>query len=458
MAKKTNNTINFIVLYMLFFGWGFVTCLNDLLTPIFKGLFSISQLQANLVAFAFFTAYFIGSLIYVMSSKLGLKFFERLGFKGLILLGLGLSALGCLIFIPAAVYKSYYIFLLGLFSIGFGFTFLQISANPLILITGDPKTAASRLNLAGGFNSLATAVAPLLGVFVFYELLHVKDNSENLKYPYIFLAGFFLLLGFMIWKFLHTEQDQQEKHDTGGKLYALNHLNLVFGMLGIFFYVGSEVTIGTNLVAFLTDPTTLAMQESSAGKLIAFYWGGAMIGRFLGSVALSKSKAGTKLALMVVIAIALTVFLKVSAHDVDAHLEYYAIFEILAIMLLLACKGSPRFNLVFFSLVNIANLIVAMMLSHTMFAAWAILSIGIFNSVMWPNIFDLGIAKLGKYSEQGASLLVMMILGGALLPVVQGHLADIIGIANSYWVPVVGYVYILCYALFYSQKQVKWIK
>lgn len=458
MSSKSNNSVNFIVLYLLFFGWGFVTCLNDLLTPIFKGLFLISQFQANLVAFAFFTAYFIGSLIYVMAPKFGIKFFERLGFKGLILLGLALSALGCLVFIPAAVYKSYYIFLIGLFSIGFGFTFLQISANPLVLITGNPKTAASRLNLAGGFNSLATAIAPLLGVFVFYELLNVKQNSENLKYPYIILALFFIVLGFMIWKFLHAEQDKQARHDTGGKLFALNHLNLIFGMLGIFFYVGAEVTIGTNLVSFLSSHSTLGLEESVAGKLIAFYWGGAMIGRFLGSIALSDAKVMKKIILMVLTSAALTIFMVFSAHDVDVHLEFYVIFQILAIVLLLACNGSPRLNLILFSLVNIANLIVAMMMSHTLFGAWAVLSIGLFNSVMWPNIFDLGIAKLGKYSEQGASLLVMMILGGALLPVIQGHFADVSGIVSSYWVPVFGYIYILCYAVFYSQRKINWIK
>jgi FHS family L-fucose permease-like MFS transporter len=238
-TSKTANSLNFIALYFLFFGWGFVTCLNDLLTPIFKGLFSISHFQANLVAFAFFTAYFIGSLVYVMAAKFGINYFERLGYKGLILLGLALSTLGCLIFIPAAAYKSYELFLSGLFTIGFGFTFLQISANPLVLITGNQETAASRLNLAAGFNSLATAIAPLIGVYVFDELLQVKGNSGNLKYPYIILAGFFMLLAFIVWKFLNTKEEYSASRETGGKLFALNHLNLVFGMLAIFFYVGS---------------------------------------------------------------------------------------------------------------------------------------------------------------------------------------------------------------------------
>ncbi|MCC2644868.1 MAG: hypothetical protein K0R94_646, partial [Burkholderiales bacterium] len=233
----SKNNVNFIVLLFLFFGWGFVTCLNDLLTPILKHLFVLNQFQANFVSFAFFIAYFIGSLFYVVCSMLGSPFFYKLGYKGLILFGLALSALGCLIFIPAAMFKSYPVFLIGLFSIGFGFTFLQISANPLVIISGDKKTGASRLNLAGGFNSLATAVAPIAGVMVFYTLLQVNIHHEHLKYPYIFLFLFFLLIAFLIWKFLHTKED----HDFNaqrGRPYALNHANLLFGMFAIFFYVG----------------------------------------------------------------------------------------------------------------------------------------------------------------------------------------------------------------------------
>ncbi|AUR51957.1 hypothetical protein [Aquella oligotrophica] len=183
-----------------------------------------------------------------------------------------------------------------------------------------------------------------------------------------------------------------------------------------------------------------------------------MIGRFLGSIALGKLANTSKLLLMIVVSAALTAFLMYSIGSAEAQLTYYAIFQVVAIILFLVCKSSPRLNLVLFSIVNIANLIVAIMLHNTMFAAWAILSIGIFNSVMWPNIFDLGIAKLGQYKEQGASLLVMMILGGALLPVIQGKIADVGNIVDSYWVPVVGYVYILLYGLFYSQREIKWIK
>lgn len=458
--SNVNNRLNFIVLCSLFFGWGFVTCLNDLLTPIFKGLFSTSHLQANLVAFAFFTAYFIGSLIYVFASKFGITFFERLGYKKLILFGLALSATGCLIFIPASIYKSYELFLAGLFTIGFGFTFLQISANPIVLISGSEKTAASRLNLAQGFNSLATAVAPLVGVFVFYELLGVKENSDNLKYPYIILALFFTTIGFIIWKFLNTQEDSaaKEEHGTGGKLYALNHLNLIFGMLGIFFYVGSEVSIGTHLILFFSDNSTFGIQESIAGKLVAFYWGGAMIGRFLGATALGEGNIFKKIIIMILTSVALTSFMIFSANGVDIQLGYYAIFQVVAIILFLACRGSSRLNITLFSIVNIINLFIAIHMHSTMFGAWAILSIGLFNSVMWPNIFDLGISNLGKYTEQGSSLLVMMILGGALLPLVQGYIADTSGIINSFYIPIIGYVYILCYGLFYSQRKIDFIK
>ncbi|MCE3269311.1 MAG: hypothetical protein K0R49_1563, partial [Burkholderiales bacterium] len=265
----SKNNVNFIVLLFLFFGWGFVTCLNDLLTPILKHLFVLNQFQANFVSFAFFIAYFIGSLFYVVCSMLGSPFFYKLGYKGLILFGLALSASGCLIFIPAAMFKSYPVFLIGLFSIGFGFTFLQISANPLVIISGDKKTGASRLNLAGGFNSLATAVAPIAGVMVFYTLLQVNIHHEHLKYPYIFLFLFFLLIAFLIWKFLHTKED----HDFNaqrGRPYALNHANLLFGMFAIFFYVGAEVSIGSNLITYLKSGETAAMAEHTAGKYLAF--------------------------------------------------------------------------------------------------------------------------------------------------------------------------------------------
>lgn len=453
MIKKN---FNFIVLLLLFFGWGFVTCLNDLLTPILKQIFMLTQFEANFVAFSFFTAYFIGSLVYVICSLCGIKLFINLGYKGLIILGLILSGLGCLIFIPAAVIKSYPIFLAGLFLVGFGFTFLQISANPLVLISGEAKTAASRLNLAQGFNSLATTVAPLIGVFVLYEVLNVATNHENLKYPYIFLFLFFMVLAILIIKFLKTNETHTFSQESG-KLYALNHTNLLFGAIAIFFYVGAEVSIGTNLVSYLKSPDTVALAAGFAGKLLAFYWGGAMIGRFLGGVALSEMAALKKLILMLIIACALTLLILFTANMFSVNIRFYIAYLVLAIALFMLCKDS-RANIIIFAIVNIINLTIGINYHGSWMGVWAILSIGIFNSIMWPNIFDLALDGLGKYKEQGASFLIMMVFGGAVLPIVQGKVADLSNIVTSFAIPVIGYVYILGYALFYKKKKLNLIK
>lgn len=447
--------LNFIVMSGLFFGLGFVTCLNDLLTPILKKIFELSYYQANFVALAFFTAYFFGGLIYFVSSLIGVRFFANLGYKGLIVLGLTLSGIGCLFFIPAAMFKSYDTFLVGLFSIGFGFAFLQISINPLALLLGDVKTAASRLNLAQAFNSLATTLAPILGVFVFFELLDVGNHHNNLKYPYIFFFLFFIGCAYFIIKFLKVS----ETHDSQNfsKPYALNHLNLIFGAFAIFFYVGSEVSIGTNLVAYLKSGDSLGLTDSVAGKLLAFYWGGAMIGRFLGGIALGSFKKVRKLFLMIIIAILLTLLILFITGMTQLNLTYYVCYQVLAIILLMISKNS-RINLLLFALMNIINLLIGSSIHNSWFAAWAILSIGVFNSVMFPNIFDLAIAGLGKYTEQGSSILVMMILGGALVPVLQGHIADLTSITTSYYVPIIGYIYIFLYAMLYSKRTLNFIK
>ncbi|MBY0379218.1 MAG: MFS transporter, partial [Burkholderiales bacterium] len=320
-----NKHWNFIVLTCLFFGWGFITVLNDLLTPILKNTFMLNQFEANFVAFAFFIAYFVGGLFYFVSSLIGVRFFVNLGYKGLILLGLILAGIGCLIFIPAGMLKSYPIFLIGLFAIGFGFAFLQIAANPLVLISGEQQTAASRLNFVQGFNSLASTLAPILGVLIFYKLLNVSDNHESLKYPYLVFFIFFMLLAFLIKNLLHVQENHSSAVEIN-KPYALNHLNLIFGAVAIFFYVGSEVSIGTNFITLLKSNDTLGLSENVAGSLLAFYWGGAMIGRFLGGIALSScSSTIKKLFYMVVVACILTgLILFISSSHVN--LIYYMYF------------------------------------------------------------------------------------------------------------------------------------
>ncbi len=444
-----------MALVFLFFGWGFITVLNDLLTPILKSAFMLSYFEANFVSFAFFIAYFIGGLLYFISNIIGIKFFTNLGYRGLILLGLKLSGFGCLVFVGATIFKSYLIFLLGLFSIGFGFMFIQIAANPLVLISGDANTGAARLNIAQGFNSLATTLAPIIGAIVFYNMLHVESNYSALKYPYFIFSICFFALAYFVVKFLTTDQTSITISATN-KPYALNHLNLLFGAIAIFFYVGSEVGIGANFIALVKSGKIIQASGNVASELLAFYWGGAMIGRFLGGIALNnKYKTSTKLIYMILTAVALTILiLQISQSNVN--LKYYILHEILAIVILLFAKNSRR-TLLLFAFVNIINLIIGIHLGNHLFAIWSIISIGIFNSIMWPNIFDLAIDGLGEYKEQGSSLLIMMILGGAIMPILQGHIADKFDILTSYYVPIIGYVYILLYSIFYSKKTIKLI-
>lgn len=448
--------IDFFIISSVFFGLGFITCLNDLLTPILKSVFMLNHYQANFVALSFFAAYFFGGLLYFIGTLLGIKFFIDLGYKGLIILGLILSGLGCLLFIPAGIYKSYTIFLIGLFSIGFGFAFLQISINPLALISGNPETAASRLNLAQGFNSLATALAPILGVFFFYKLLDVPHNHDNLKYPYIIFCLLFLLGAYLIKKYLDTHEKHYSTEELS-KPYAFNHLNLVFGAIAIFCYVGSEVSIGTNFISYAKSSDAMSLSENVAGKLLAFYWGGTMIGRFLGGIALSNRHKFYKFIYMCVIGITLTYLILFLTGLKEIDISHYIVYEMLALILLLLAKNS-RISLLLFALMNIINLIIGATLHNSWTAVWSILAVGIFNSIMFPNIFDLATANLGKYKEQGASVLIMMILGGAIIPIIHGHFADLFGIVPSFYVPIFGYVYIFFYAIFYSKKTVKWIK
>ncbi|MFN7094768.1 MAG: hypothetical protein ACK4M7_05325, partial [Burkholderiales bacterium] len=226
----------------------------------------------------------------------------------------------------------------------------------------------------------------------------------------------------------------------------------------VFSYVGAEVAIGTNLITYLKSSQTLGLADNIAGKLLAFYWGGAMIGRFLGGIALRKSSTMKKLIAMLIMATALTVLILFTTHMADIKVSYFISFELIAIVLFILCKGSSRINLILFSLINIINLLIGASLHNSWLAAWAILSIGLFNSVMWPNLFNLAIDGLGKYKEQASSFLIMMILGGAILPIIQGHIADRTNIVISFLVPVVGYIYILCYSIFYTKKQFNFIR
>ena len=443
LQKTTSYTVAFVVVTGLFFMWGFMTVLNDILIPYLKGVFDLNHTQAMFVQFAFFMAYFVGSVIYFFISITGGDPISRIGYKNGILAGLLISATGSALFYPAAEFKMYGFFLAALFVMGLGFTLLQIAANPYVAILGSEKSASSRLNLSQGFNSLGTTIGPLIGGFLIFKYFAGPniDGADAVKIPYMVFTGMFLLLAVLI-KVSHlprvTAGDVIER--TAG---ALRHPNLVFGALAIFFYVGGEVSIGSILISYLGLESIAGLGEVDASKYVAFYWGGLMIGRFLGAISLSGMKdKGLKYLLM--LAVPAAAFLVIWYFNGIDHALIYGIFLVANLIAFVAGRSLPHRTLLIFALIAIALLIVALF-NKGQVAMWAIIGIGLFNSIMWSNIFTLSIEGLGRFKSQGSSLLVMMILGGAIVPVFQGMAADAYGVHASFFVPVICYVYLAFY-------------
>ena len=446
-----------MVLTTLFFMWGFITVLNDILSPYLKGVFSLNHFQANLVQFAFFGAYFLGSLVYFILSVTTGDPISKIGYKNGILIGLFVSAIACSLFYPAAnTFHSFGVFLGALFLLGLGFTILQIAANPYVAILGPPETASSRLNLSQAFNSFGTTIAPVLGGFFIFEYFVTSENSgaSAVKIPYLFLAAVLVLL--MVFIFFSKLPAFANKESIEKKAGALKFPNLTFGMFAIFFYVGAEVTIGNNLVSFIGQPKILGINNSEASSYLAYYWGGAMIGRFLGSISLSSMKSAGKYISMIMMAIAaflviyfITYYMKGLKFE---QVWYYLLFVVLNYFVFLFGRSLPAKTLALFSVFAVALLLIAVFTEGKV-SLWCMLAIGLFNSIMWSNIFTLAIAGLGKYTSQASSLLVMMILGGALLPPLQGLCADNFGIQLSFLVPVFSYIYLCFYGVRgYKQK------
>ena len=443
LQSTRSYTAAFVVVTGLFFMWGFMTVLNDILIPYLKGVFDLNHTQAMFVQFAFFMAYFVGSVIYFFISITGGDPISRIGYKNGILAGLLISATGSALFYPAAEFKMYGFFLAALFVMGLGFTLLQIAANPYVAILGSEKSASSRLNLSQGFNSLGTTIGPLIGGFLIFKYFagaHIS-GADAVKIPYMIFTGMFLLLAVLI-KVSHlprvTAGDVIER--TAG---ALRHPNLVFGALAIFFYVGGEVSIGSILISYLGLESIAGLGEVDASKYVAFYWGGLMIGRFLGAISLSGMKdKGLKYLLM--LAVPAAAFLVIWYFNGIDHALIYGIFLVANLIAFIAGRSLPHRTLLIFALIAIALLIVALF-NKGQVAMWAVIGIGLFNSIMWSNIFTLSIEGLGKFKSQGSSLLVMMILGGAIVPVFQGMAADAYGVHASFFVPVICYVYLAFY-------------
>jgi FHS family L-fucose permease-like MFS transporter len=440
--KEKSNPFSFPILTLLFFAWGFITCLNDILIPYFKATFSLSYFQSSLVQFAFFGAYFLGSVSYYLISKKTGDPINRMGYKNGILLGLFISAIGTTMFYPAADLASFPLFLMALMVLALGFTLLQIASNPFVAVIGPEESAAQRLNLAQAMNSLGTTLAPILGGALILTQLNM--SLENVKQPYlIFSLGFLLLM--VIIKFTRLPVFINKEKNISGNV--LSYPQLKYGVFAIFFYVGSEVSVGSFLTAFAELPDITGLPSKEATLFVSLYWGSLMIGRFTGSALLFSTNKLSEVSLTLLLpfatfALLLFVFY-LKGFEVKSLLPYSGWILISSIISLLAGKSNAK-TLIYFSLSSFLFLIVGC-LSSGKFALFTIVAVGLFNSVMWPVIFTTAIRGLGDLTSTGSSLLVMAILGGALIPPIQGLVADGIDVKISFLVPALGFLYLAWY-------------
>jgi MFS transporter, FHS family, L-fucose permease len=369
-------------LTILFFMMGFITCLNDILVPYLKAIFSLSYSQAALVQFCFFAAYGLTSIPFS-------KLIERVGYQKGMVIGFTLAALGCLLFYPAVVLHTYPLFLAALFVLASGIVLLQVAANPCVSVIGPKETASSRLTMAQAFNSLGTFIAPLFGAYFILSALANSTHAEGVVYPYFFIAAVLIIIALVLSRIDLTGMETGEADETGW-LQVLKEPGLLLGVVGIFAYVGAEVAIGSFLVNYVMDISQVT--ESQAAPLVAFYWGGAMVGRFLG------------------------------------------IFTLKAF--------APARVLMTHALLAVIFILISMQSTGTL-AIGSMVLVGLCNSIMFPTIFTLGIKGLKAGQEKkGSGLLATAILGGAIVPLLTGLLADRLGLHHAFILPVVCYVYI----------------
>lgn len=454
-----NKRFAFISVTALFFMWGFITCMNDLLIPKFKADFDLNQRQANMVQFAFFGAYFLVSLIYFLISAAKGDPINRIGYKNGLVLGLLVAGAGCFLFYPAADTHQFALFLGALGLLGAGVTIIQIAANPYVTILGPEESGSSRLNLAQGFCSLGYVIAPFVGGILLFGSDVFKGTNkvglESLKAPYVGLGIVFVVIA-VIFKMISLPNFTQEGKVEPG-ITAFRHKHFVWGWLAIFFYVGSEVTIGSILINYLGDKGVMGLTESESAKYLSFCWGGLMIGRLMGAISLGDIRQSKKLPYMVLAAVVSTgiiyacasfkQFLTTGQHIHPLDIMPFIGLVAMSFVFFSIGKSSAGRMIGLFALVA-AALTVFSMSTHGSYALWSILGIGLFNSIMWSNIFSLSIRGLGKDTSQGSSLLVMMIVGGALMPLAQGWLTDTYGIRASLGIVLLGYIYLIFFGFF----------
>ena len=396
--SQQNHNPALVVLTTLFFMMGFITCMNDILIPHLQKIFTLTNVQAMLVQFCFFTAYAIMSI--PMGHLVG-----KIGYKNGVIGGFLLTAVGCLLFYPAAGSHSYPTFLGALFILASGVTLLQVAGNPYVTLLAKPGKESATLTLVQAFNSLGTTIAPQIGAFLILadatQTASKAEQISSVQIPYLGLAGLLIILAVFV-KMIRLPDarkiaEEESEHNHDGKSSVWQYKHLVLGAAGIFCYVGAEVSIGSlmvNVLGFLKG-----MDHASAAQYLSFYWGGAMVGRFLGSAVMAKIAPNRYLAFNATIAV------------------------VLLIIAMMTGKG---------------NADVAM---------WSLLAIGFFNSIMFPTIFSLATKNLGKFTNAASGVLCTAIVGGAIVPVVQGWAVDTYSLMSSFVVSAVCYLYIVFFAL-----------
>ena len=394
--KQNGYGFALVSLTSLFFMWGLITSLNDVLIPRLKAVFELSYTEAMMVQFCFFFAYFVVSL------PAG-NLVKRIGYKSGIVAGLIIAGIGCACFYPAAEFQSYNYFLAALFVLASGITLLQVAANPYVTILGAAETASSRLTMTQAFNSLGTTIGPWIGgILILTSATGAVENSvtdaSSVQMPYLALAGALIVMSviFAVLRMPSVDVEEDDVVAEVGDGSAWEYSHLVLGALAIFLYVGAEVSIGSFLINFLGEPNIAGLEEMDAAKYVSFYWGGAMIGRFIGAAAMQYVAAGKALA---------------------------------------------------FSAVAASALVALAVFTDGQVAMWSILFVGLFNSIMFPTIFSLGLTGLGKHTSQGSGILCLAIVGGAIVPLLQGLLADAYGVQPAFLLAIVCYVYIVFYGL-----------
>lgn len=459
MSSRSNQSALF-TLTTVFFFWGFVAASNDILIPVFKEAFDLTQGQSQFVSIAFYISYTVGSLIYMgISLMIGKDLVNKMGYKNGLVLGLIISALGTLLFYPAANTGSYPLMLAGLFTVGLGFSLQQTVANPLAIALGPVKTGSQRLTLAGGINNFGTTIGPLIVSFAIFGTASsgsANMSIESVKVPYLILGLAFIVVAVLL-KFSSLPEHPEtveESVDDGlpSKKSALQYPQLVLGMVAIFLYVGVEVSTAANLPAYMESKLGFAIDEIA--PYVSLYWASLMIGRWTGAVqAFTDNMSAQKILRFLAPYLAFGVFLMVNAianHDLTPFYVYGLIILVL-IAADMASKGDAARMLLIFSILGIVALFIGMTTTG-MISVYAITSVGLFCSTLWPCIFALSVRGLGKHTSQGSSFLIMMIMGGGIISWLQGSVSESIGIQNSYIIGVLCFAYLAFFAWFVNKK------